>query len=526
MLISCEIFAHSANSVYYFYIAENRPRYINRLGKGACNHGGENKQIGSVVTLNGTAWAVTDQGERLLSAGDPIYEGESVTTGKNANMEIRFLDGTLLGQGEEARVDLDEYIYDGSASGLDFHMVTGVLRMVSGKIAETNPESFNISTPLATIGIRGTEIIAKIDVNGQIFGVTDMSPGHYVVVATADGEVRIDAPGLFSGVDQDGFLIQTQELPQDFVDAVKAAVPLTGMGEEPRDPDAPPPEVPDPTGDSDGQGSPEGEPEPEEPEEQPEQSLVETPPPLAPSPPPPPAPVTAADLEGEGGDGSVPPAPESPDPQEPEDDDPVVGDEAVATTGEVWVDERGHATFHTGTALADSISGLDYDDTLKGEGGADSIDGGSGNDLIEGGVGADSLIGSHDADTFFYDSTLEGGDYIQDFGHGSDKIGLDSSADGFNSLTFDSGSLNSNNFYYHPHDEYDGTGLSDGDSVALVYASASGSTQGKLYFDPDINTPGDEVLLANIQETDSLGGADDIDLDASDIIEDGGGCIN
>ncbi|MDC0336494.1 hypothetical protein OAN24_06350, partial [Pseudodesulfovibrio sp.] len=82
-------------------------------------------QIGSVVTLNGTAWAVTADGERLLSNGDPVYEGESVVTGKNANMEIEFLDGTLLGQGGESRVDLDEYIFDDTNNGLDFQMVTG-----------------------------------------------------------------------------------------------------------------------------------------------------------------------------------------------------------------------------------------------------------------------------------------------------------------------------------------------------------------------------------------------------------------
>ncbi len=99
-------------------------------------------------------------------------------------------------------------------------------------------------------------------------------------------------------------------------------------------------------------------------------------------------------------------------------------------------------------------------------------------------------------------------------------MGLDSSANGFNGLTFDSGVLNSNNFYYHASDVYNGDEVGGGSNTALVYASASGSTQGKLYFDQDVTTTGGEVLLANIQEMDSMGGAADNNLDATDIVAD------
>lgn len=370
-------------------------------------------QIGSVVTLNGTAWAMTAEGDRVLQAGDPVYEGESVVTGKNANMEIRFLDGTLLGQGAESRVDLDEYVFDESDSGLNFQMVTGVMRMVSGKIAETNPEAFNISTPLASIGIRGTEIIAKIDVNGQIVGVTGMSPGHYVIIATPDGEVRINAPGFFSGVDANGFLIQTQPLSQDFIDAVQAAVPLTTLGDTPRDPDASPPDVPDPSTDATGQGGPDGEPEGDpEPGGDPDQRGAEPPPP--PAPPPPPTPP--------GGRAATPPPPSLPPspPPTPPSADPVPEDDGGTTPlGENWTDDVRNAAYHVGTSYADTLSGLGENDTIYGGSGDDSIDAGdgddhvygeAGNDSIDGGIGSDVITGGAGADTI-------------DGGAGTDSIG-------------------------------------------------------------------------------------------------------
>lgn len=451
-----------------------------------------------------------------------MHEGESIATGSNANLEIRFLDGTLLGQSEEARVDLDSYVFDDSEAGLDFHMVSGVLRIVSGKIAETNPDAFNVSTPLATVGIRGTEIIAKIDVNGQLVGVTDMSPGHYVVVATAEGEVRIDAPGLFSGVDSDGFLIRTQPLPPEFVDAVRAAVPLTELGEAPRDPDAPPPDISDPadageTGegtDGDTEENDAGEPD------------------NAPDDGGDPEPLSLqlgvqgfGDSEGKapGGTGEEEDdgagqgeASEHDDPVDNEDDDVI--DEPQAAKGEVWVDEPYHAAAHSGTAYDDSISGLDLADHLEGEAGDDSIDGGSGNDFLEGDAGLDSLKGGEGADTFYFHSTSEGTDDIADFGYGSDKVGLDSSASGFSSLSFLNGSLNPSYFYYYTGDEYPGTAALDGPTVGMVYASDSGSTQGKLYFDPDTTTAGDEILLANVTEADTLGDTADNNLEAADIV--------
>lgn len=517
-------------------------------------------QIGSVVTLNGSAWAMTSTGDRPLDAGDPVYRGESVVTGANANLEIRFLDGTLLGQGGESRVDLDEYVFDDSDAALNFQMVTGVIRMVSGKIAETNPEAFNLSTPLATIGIRGTEIIAKINVNNQIIGVTDMAPGHYVVVATPDGEVRINAPGLFSGVDESGFLIQSQPLSQQFIDAVAAVVPLTAMGEAPRDPGTPDPELPDPVGGTAGQGGPDG--TPEEPEEEasgeqadedgPTSPIPSNPSPLdspsvAPPPPPPPSPApstvtTSPSTTQSSGDDDVVIV--------TDDDDVPDDDTDTRITGENWTDVAGNDANHVGTAYDDTMSGLDGEDTLKGEAGNDSISGGSANDVLYGGTGSDTLdgelgddtmygndgndsmvgnngadflignggsdtlTGGAGADTFYYAASSDGADSITDFDSSTDTVGLGSSGD-FSAIAFDSGgTLRADNFAVYNNATYEGSGVSFGSGVTsgVVYASEAGSSSGKLYFDPDVNVTGDEVLLADITE-EELGANVDNNLD-------------
>lgn len=492
--------------------------------------------IGTVVALNGRAWAMTRTGDRPLQTGDFVYKGESVVTGAGANLEIRFLDGTLLGQGSEARVDLDEYVLDDSGGSLDFQMVTGIVRLVSGTIADVNPEAFNLSTPLATIGIRGTEIIAKIDVNNQVVGVTDMSPGHYVVVATAAGEQRIEAPGLFSGIDENGFLIQVQPLSQEFVDAVKAVVPLTGMGESPRDPDSPDPEVPAPSDSSQSQEGVGGDPQQDgEPGDETGDNSDQGPDPVSTSPnndpafsPTPPSPPSSPTASGsisvaEAATGDEPESDGADDDDDTIDDGPE--DTATVAQGEEWTDDTGNAAYHEGTEDEDTLAGLDGDDTLLGKGGDDSISGGDGTDLLEGGAGADTLTGGAGGDTFYYSDTAHGGDSITDFDTYSDDIGLDGTDD-FSALDFDSGgTLSANSFTWYDNASYEGSGVSFGSGVTsgIVYASDSGDSSGKLYYEPDVNTAGDEVLLTDIVEYDD-GFATDNNPDETDIkdVEDPG----
>ena len=194
------------------------------------------KQIGSVISMTGSAWAASGTTQRPLSQGAPVYEGEEIVTESDSNVEIKLTDGTILGQGEDSAIRLDNYIYSEEDSGLDFHMITGVLRVVSGEIVKANPEGFNLTTPMATIGIRGTEIMVQIDQSREIIGVDKIGEGHKVLVSNAFNEIVIDRPGMFSGIDFDGSLIVPDEMPTAFISAVVHSAPLTTLGESPRVP--------------------------------------------------------------------------------------------------------------------------------------------------------------------------------------------------------------------------------------------------------------------------------------------------
>lgn len=174
----------------------------------------------------------------------------------------------------------------------------------------------------------------------------------------------------------------------------------------------------------------------------------------------------------------------------------------------------------------DTIYGENNNDYLVGGGGNDSISGGEGLDILVGGVGNDTLHGGTESDTFQFTATTDAGDAILDFyascGDG-DKIALSQSGgNDFGGLRFNGNELSSYAFEYVNSADYDGTGVDfdSGETKGIVYASASGSTEGKLYYDPDDTVAGDEILLATIVEVDANGDEADNNLDSTDIMGD------
>ena len=149
----------------------------------------QGESIGSVDTLTGEVYAVRPDGTRvLLQAGDPVFQGDQVETADGGNLKITFIDGTIFTLGESARLSLDEMVFDpASQSGSSaFSILEGGFLFVSGQIAETNPNDMTVTTPVATIGIRGTVV------TGEVPGV-QTAGGETFRFTVVDGEVAVSA---------------------------------------------------------------------------------------------------------------------------------------------------------------------------------------------------------------------------------------------------------------------------------------------------------------------------------------------
>ena len=125
--------------------------------------------IGSVETAEGVVTAIRADGIRVtLDAGDTVYEGDIIFTSGDGAVAIGFVDDTAFTLGGDARMVLDQLVYDPATNeGTSaFSVVQGLFSFVSGAIAKTGAEAMTVRTPVATIGVRGTEVAVQAAAEG------------------------------------------------------------------------------------------------------------------------------------------------------------------------------------------------------------------------------------------------------------------------------------------------------------------------------------------------------------------------
>ena len=153
--------------------------------------------IGTVNTVTGTVTAVRANGERVtLNTGDPVYQGDTITSARGGSLAVTFVDDSTFTVGENARMVLDELVYDpGTKTGTSaFSVVQGVFSFVSGQIAKTGSDAMTVRTPVATIGIRGTEVAIQAAAEGENNVITLLQErggitGEIVVTNSAGSQV-------------------------------------------------------------------------------------------------------------------------------------------------------------------------------------------------------------------------------------------------------------------------------------------------------------------------------------------------
>lgn len=113
---------------------------------------------------------------------DPVFWRDELRTGAASRLSVRFADNTKLYMGDHSTLVIDEMVYSpGEAGKALFTLSQGVFRMVSGAINKTQGSEFTVRTPLATIGVRGTDFWGH------------QSEGKLTMALLDDGELHIQA---------------------------------------------------------------------------------------------------------------------------------------------------------------------------------------------------------------------------------------------------------------------------------------------------------------------------------------------
>lgn len=125
----------------------------------------EDLPIGYVKTLAGDAIIIGNAGQQSAVVGSPVHRGDRIRTLANGSLGLTLKDNTMMSFGPDTEISVDEYLYAPARNELRLstRVVRGTMQFVSGIIAKLKPEAVTITTPTATIGVRGTRFLVKVE---------------------------------------------------------------------------------------------------------------------------------------------------------------------------------------------------------------------------------------------------------------------------------------------------------------------------------------------------------------------------
>ena len=99
-----------------------------------------------------------------LKRGDTLEVGQTLLTGANGHIHIRFIDQAFVSVRPGSELHIEQYIYDKATpdnNRIKFSLVKGTSRFITGKAGQAAKQNFRLNTPVAAVGIRGTDFIVQ-----------------------------------------------------------------------------------------------------------------------------------------------------------------------------------------------------------------------------------------------------------------------------------------------------------------------------------------------------------------------------
>lgn len=125
-------------------------------------------QVGKVKVATGTVTIERAGATLPARVGTPVMAADVVCTGPQSSVGILMSDDSMLSAGATSALRIDRYEYDATTNRgrFDSSLSRGTLSVVSGRIAKESPEAMTVRTPLAILGVRGTEFLVSADDGG------------------------------------------------------------------------------------------------------------------------------------------------------------------------------------------------------------------------------------------------------------------------------------------------------------------------------------------------------------------------
>jgi hypothetical protein len=132
------------------------------IGMLAQNSAWARAEVGRVQFVHGDVRIMGAGGaHRTMLQREAVYEGDTLISAKSGYAQLRMVDDAVIALRPDTVLRIDTYYYhgnqhDGSERGF-FFLLKGGFRAITGAIGQNNKQNYLVNTPVATIGIRGTD---------------------------------------------------------------------------------------------------------------------------------------------------------------------------------------------------------------------------------------------------------------------------------------------------------------------------------------------------------------------------------
>lgn len=120
--------------------------------------------VGKVIAVEGQVYAIDKANKkRPLLRRSELYSSDTIYTASDAVIQFRYSDGTLVSVRPNSTYTISQYNYQSHSqkNNLLVKLDKGGFRTISGLIDKTNSNGYTITTPVETIGVRGTSFLVQ-----------------------------------------------------------------------------------------------------------------------------------------------------------------------------------------------------------------------------------------------------------------------------------------------------------------------------------------------------------------------------
>lgn len=151
--------------------------------------------VGEVSLVLGRAWIQSaGQPRALITPGTIVRASDRIQTESNGHVHIRFVDQALVSVRPDSLLEIVQYDFLADRPGntsIKLNLEEGVTRSISGRGASSARDRFRLNTPIAAIGVRGTDFVVSASRQSVRAAVNEGT----IVMAPFSSECSVDAFG-------------------------------------------------------------------------------------------------------------------------------------------------------------------------------------------------------------------------------------------------------------------------------------------------------------------------------------------